>query len=167
MRIDIDENTRQSFDNIAVMRLRQRGHYDKATIRAILDDVLIVSVASIAHDEDGTAYPVCLPMLFARTVSGNDEDVIFLHGANANRTMRLDDEQLCLSATIVDSLVLAKSAFNSSANYRSACLFGRATPVRDDIERLRALELITNHVCADRWRHTRPPKPAELQVDRL
>ena len=103
-----------------VRQIREKAAYDKETVHGILDAGLIAHVAFV---QDGA--PVVVPMLYAR-----DGETIYLHGARKARIIRMleQTEQASLNVTIVDALVLARSTFNSSMNYRSVTVFGKPTP---------------------------------------
>jgi uncharacterized protein len=138
-----------------VRRVPARGHYERETIEAILDEALI-SHLGFVHDEQ----PVVIPMLHARI-----GDVLYLHGSSASRLMRTlgGGVPVCATTTLVDGLVLARSAFHHSVNYRSVVVFGRARLVEPEEERLRALELLTDRLVPDRWPEVRPPTRQELK----
>jgi nitroimidazol reductase NimA-like FMN-containing flavoprotein (pyridoxamine 5'-phosphate oxidase superfamily) len=138
-----------------VRRVPARGHYERETIEAILDEALI-SHLGFVHDEQ----PVVIPMLHARI-----GDVLYLHGSSASRLMRTlgGGAPVCATTTLVDGLVLARSAFHHSVNYRSVVVFGRARLVEPEEERLRALELLTDRLVPDRWPEVRPPTRQELK----
>jgi len=135
-------------------RLPDQGRYDRTTIDAILDAGLICHVGFV---EDGL--PVVIPMLYAR-----DADRIIMHGSSASRLTQALSTGLdaCLNVTLVDGLVLARSAFNSSMNYRSVVIFGRATAIKDPADKTRALRLFSEHIMPGRWEEIRPPKDIEL-----
>jgi uncharacterized protein len=137
-----------------VRRLPDRAAYDAETIHAILD---AAPVGHVGFVQDGR--PVVIPMLF-----GRDGDDIYLHGSVASRLQRsmATSLEVCLTVTLVDGLVLARSAFHHSMNYRSAVLFGRAEAVHGD-EKERALRAISEHLIAGRWDEVRPPTSLELR----
>jgi nitroimidazol reductase NimA-like FMN-containing flavoprotein (pyridoxamine 5'-phosphate oxidase superfamily) len=141
-------------DATRVKRRPERAAYDADTINTILDAATIGHVGFIA---DGR--PVVIPMLY-----GRDGDVLYLHGSVASRLQRTlaDGIDVCLTVTIVDGLVLARSAFHHSMNYRSAVVMGRATPVAGE-EKERALLAISEHVAPGRWDESRRPSPVELR----
>jgi uncharacterized protein len=141
-------------DRTRVRRVPQRGTYDRETIDAILDEALI-SHMGFVHD----GQPVVIPTLHARL-----GDRLFLHGSAASRMLRtlVKGAPVCATATLVDGLVLARSAFHHSVNYRSVVVFGQATPVEPD-ERIRALELFTEKLVPGRWADVRPPTRQELK----
>lgn len=135
-------------------RLPDQGRYDRATVDAVLDAGLVCHVGFV---EDGL--PVVIPMLYAR-----DGDRIVMHGSSASRLTRALSTGIdaCLNVTLVDGLVLARSAFNASMNYRSVVVFGKATSIEDPIEKTRALRLFSEHIMPGRWAEIRPPKDIEL-----
>jgi nitroimidazol reductase NimA-like FMN-containing flavoprotein (pyridoxamine 5'-phosphate oxidase superfamily) len=142
-----------------VRRIPERGIYDRAAIEAILDEGLFCHVGFI-HD----GLPVVIPTLYARV-----GDVVYVHGSSASRTLRtLSTEcDVCLTVTLLDGLVLARSAFHHSANYRSVVIFGRARLVDDAAEKLAALEAFAEHVAPGRWADVRPPTGLELKATKV
>jgi uncharacterized protein len=142
-------------DRTRVRRTPQRGAYERDTIDAILDETLISHVGFV-HD----AHPVVIPTLHARL-----GDRLYLHGSAASRMLRtlLKGVPVCVTATLVDGLVLARSAFHHSVNYRSVVVFGEATAVEPEEERLKALELFTEKLVPGRWGEVRPPTRQELK----
>jgi uncharacterized protein len=142
-------------DRTRVRRTPQRGAYERDTIDAILDETLISHVGFV-HD----AHPVVIPTLHARL-----GDRLYLHGSAASRMLRtlLRGVPVCVTATLVDGLVLARSAFHHSVNYRSVVVFGEATAVEPEEERLKALELFTEKLVPGRWGEVRPPTRQELK----
>jgi nitroimidazol reductase NimA-like FMN-containing flavoprotein (pyridoxamine 5'-phosphate oxidase superfamily) len=139
-----------------VHRHPERGDYDRATIDAILDEALICHVAF--NDDEGA--PRCLPTIHARVA-----DTIYLHGSRAARAWKAlrAGAEVCIVATIVDGLVLARSAFNHSMNYRSVVVFGRAREVTDPDELHTAATAITAHVAPGRETEARMPTPEEYR----
>lgn len=141
-------------DLTTVGRLAERGAYDFPTISAIFDAALICHVGFVA--EDGR--PVVLPTIHARI-----DRALYLHGSVLARWLKnADGARLCITVTIVDDIVLARSVFHSSMNYRSAVAMGRAEIVRSPQERQAAFEAITEHVCPGRWNDSRWPTDGEL-----
>lgn len=140
---------------IKVKRSPQRGIYDFEKITQILDADFHCSVSFIDND-----YPVNIP-----TIYGRKGDRIFIHGSVVSRMIKeLEKEiNLCLNVTIVDGLVLAKSAYHHSLNYRSVVIFGKATLVGED-EKLEALKCISEHMIPGRWEEVRQPSKKELKV---
>jgi nitroimidazol reductase NimA-like FMN-containing flavoprotein (pyridoxamine 5'-phosphate oxidase superfamily) len=144
-------------DRVRLRRRRDRGSHDRAAIDAILDEALIAHLG-IA---DGDGQPFVVPTLHARA-----GDVVYCHGSAAGRTMRAlaAGVPACLTVSLIDGLVLARSAMHHSANYRSVMLLGRAREVRDRAELLAATEAIVEHVVPGRWADVRPPTPKELKA---
>ncbi|GAB4208146.1 MAG: pyridoxamine 5'-phosphate oxidase family protein [Roseiflexaceae bacterium] len=139
-----------------VRRLPKRGHYDRATIDPIIDAALICHVGFV---QDGQ--PFVIPTLHAR--DGAD---ILLHGASTSRMVQhlAAGEPACLTITHVDGIVLARSVFHHSINYRSAVLFGRAEPIESPEEKLEALARFTERLLPGRWQDARPPNAQELKA---
>jgi nitroimidazol reductase NimA-like FMN-containing flavoprotein (pyridoxamine 5'-phosphate oxidase superfamily) len=142
-------------DRTRVRRVPQRGVYDRETIHGILDEALI-SHLGFVHD----GAPVVIPTLHARL-----GDRLYLHGSAASRMLRTLERgaPVCATATLVDGLVLARSAFHHSVNYRSVVVFGQATLVQAEQERLEALELFTEKLVPGRWSAVRRPTRQELK----
>jgi uncharacterized protein len=140
-------------DHLRVRRKAERGVYDRTVIDAIFDEALYCHVGFVA---DGR--PVVIPTLHARV-----GDRLYLHGASGNRMLRTAAAggQICVTATLVDGLVLAKSVFHHSINYRSAVVMGVASVVEGD-EKRAALRAFTDHVAPGRWEETRQPTETEL-----
>ena len=139
-----------------VRRLPQRAAYDEATIHAILDNGLLCHIGFVHEGQ-----PFVLPTTYARL-----GDALVLHGSAASRMLRgvRDGIPICVTVTLLDGLVLARSAFHHSMNYRSVVILGVATEVTDDAERLHALEAIVEHVNPGRWAEVRPPNERELKA---
>jgi uncharacterized protein len=138
-----------------VRRRAQRGVYDRAQVHAILDEGFVCHVAFVLDGQ-----PFVIPTAYAR--SGEQ---IYIHGSPASRLMRGNEEiDLCLTVTLVDALVLARSAFHTSINYRSVVVVGRSRPVTDLIEKWQALRCFTNHVIAGRWEHAKQPTEKDLKA---
>lgn len=143
-------------DRIRVRRAPERGRYDRQTIDAVLDRGL---VAHVAFAEDGR--PCCIPMLYARV-----GDRVYVHGSTASRLMRTlgSGVPACLTVTLVHGLVLARSAYEHSANYESAVVFGRFETVDDPDARLEAYEAFTEKLLPGRWNEVRQPSRQELKA---
>lgn len=137
-------------------QLREKAGYDKATVHAILDSAFVAHVGFVQD-----AAPVVVPMIY-----GREAETLYLHGARKARVIRLLEAggPACVSVTLVDGLVIARSAFNSSVNYRSVTLFGTPRLVTDRSERLRALEIITEQALPGRWAELRAPNERELKM---
>ncbi|MBA3690021.1 MAG: pyridoxamine 5'-phosphate oxidase family protein, partial [Actinobacteria bacterium] len=137
-----------------VRRHPERGAYDREVVNAILDEALICHLAYVA--DDGS--PRVIPTIHTRV-----EDTLYLHGSAASRTMRATKTGLDVAvvATIVDGLVLARSAANHSMNYRSVVVYGTAREVTDPSERLVVARSIVEHVIPGRAEHVRMPDETE------
>jgi nitroimidazol reductase NimA-like FMN-containing flavoprotein (pyridoxamine 5'-phosphate oxidase superfamily) len=142
-------------DRIRVKREPERGRYDRETIDAILDEAL---VSHLGFSVEGQ--PFVIPTLHARV-----DDLVYVHGSAASRMLRELDGgvPVCLTATLFDGLVLAKSVFNHSVNYRSVAVFGTATRIPDD-EKEAALFALTEQLAPGRWDEVRAPTPQELKA---
>jgi nitroimidazol reductase NimA-like FMN-containing flavoprotein (pyridoxamine 5'-phosphate oxidase superfamily) len=139
-----------------VKRLPDRGAYDSETVHKILDEGLICHVGFSVDEQ-----PFVIPTGFARV-----GDTLYIHGSAASRMLRTLAEgvQVCVTVTLLDGLVLARSAFHHSMNYRSVVMLGRATLVSDPAEKLKALEAFTEHIVRGRWNDVRLPTEAELKA---
>lgn len=143
-------------DRTRVRRLPDRGRYGRAEIDAILDEGF---VAHVGFAVDGR--PWTMPTSYARV-----GDVLYLHGAAANHALSAlaGGAEACVTVTLVDGLVLARSQFHHSVNYRSVMVFGRAERVDDPDEKARALEAVVEHVIPGRSADSRAPTPTELRA---
>lgn len=139
-----------------VTRRPERGHYDKTTVHAILDEALFCHVGFVS---DGR--PLVIPAIQARI-----GETLYLHGAAAGRLLETAGSavDLCVTATLLDGLVLARSWFAHSMNYRSVVVVGVGRAVTDLVEKARALRAIVEHVAPGRSRDSRPPTPKEMDV---
>jgi uncharacterized protein len=139
-----------------VKRLPKRGKYDQATVFSILDTAF---VCHVGFTVDGQPYVI--PTNFGR--SG---DMLYLHGSAASRMLRQLSEGIpvCVTVTHVDGLVLARSAFHHSVNYRSVVILGQARLVEDPAEKMEALRIFTEHVMKGRWNDVRQPTEQELKA---
>ena len=139
-----------------IKRKPKRGLYEREVIYQILDEALICHVGFVENKQ-----PCVIPINFTRV-----GDAIFLHGAKASRLLKHIGAgyPVCVEVTLVDGLVLARSVFNHSVNYRSVVLFGRGRPVEEFQEKLAALEAITDHIIPGRWREARLPNRKELNA---
>jgi uncharacterized protein len=138
-----------------VKRLPKRGAYDRATIDAILDEALICHLGFVV---DGA--PVVIP-----TIHWREGDQLYFHGSAASRMLRTLREGVdaCVTVTLLDGLVLARSAFHHSMNYRSVVVFGNARVVEDREEKLRALDRLVEHIIPGRSAIVRGPNESELR----
>jgi nitroimidazol reductase NimA-like FMN-containing flavoprotein (pyridoxamine 5'-phosphate oxidase superfamily) len=139
-----------------VRRLPDRGAYDSETVFKILDEGLICHVGFSVDDQ-----PIVIPTGYARV-----EDTVYIHGSAASRMLKTLAEgvQVCVTVTLLDGLVLARSAFHHSMNYRSVVMLGRATLVSDPAEKIKALEAFTEHIVRGRWNDVRLPTESELKA---
>jgi nitroimidazol reductase NimA-like FMN-containing flavoprotein (pyridoxamine 5'-phosphate oxidase superfamily) len=144
-------------ERVRLRRRRERGSYERRIIDAILDEALVAHLGIV----DGDGQPFVVPTLHARC--GN---VVYLHGSAAGRAMRAlaAGARACLTVSLIDGLVLARSAMHHSANYRSVMLIGRATSVADPAEKLAAFRAIVEHVVPGRWADVRAPTSRELEA---
>jgi len=144
-------------DRSRVRRTRERGFYDRATILRILDCGLHCHVGFLA---DG--HPFVIPTMY-----WHDENHLYFHGSRASRMMRAaEGRSVCVTVTHFDGLVLARSAFHHSANYRSVSIFGTAEPI-DEAGRAVQLEHLMERLFPGRWRQLRPVRRKELKATRV
>ncbi len=138
-----------------VKRLAKRAVYEKSQVHAILDEGFLCHVGFAVDGQ-----PYVIPTGYARV-----EDRIYIHGSAASRMLRTLDQgvDVCLTVTLVDGFVLARSAFHHSMNYRSVMVLGRARLVTDPEEKLLALRSFTNHIVPGRWDEVRQPTEQELK----
>jgi len=142
-------------ERVRLGRLAERGHHDFDTISSILDDGMICHVGLNAG-----ADPVVFP-----TIYGRIERNLYIHGSAIARWMTSLSESipLCVTVSLLDEIVLARSAYQHSLNYRSVVALGRAVAVIDEAEKLSALEAIVEQVCRGRWKDVRAPQRSELR----
>jgi nitroimidazol reductase NimA-like FMN-containing flavoprotein (pyridoxamine 5'-phosphate oxidase superfamily) len=136
-------------------RLPKRGSYDRETIEAILDEGFICHVGFVSEGK-----PFVIPTGYARV-----GDRLIIHGSQASRMLRTlaQGVDVCVTITLIDGLVLARSAFHHSMNYRSVVVFGRATVVDDPDEKIAALRALSEHMIPGRWDDVREPNKLELK----
>ena len=142
-------------DRTKVRRLGKRAVYDKAQIYAILDEGYVCHVGFVAGGQ-----PYVIPTLYARA-----GDQIYIHGSPASRMLRTLEQgrDICLTVTLVDGLVLARSVCHHSMNYRSVAVFGKARLVTAPDEKMEALRTFTNHLAPGSWEVARKPNPQEME----
>ena len=142
-------------DRTQVKRLPKRGAYDRETVFKILDEAFVCHVGFVVDGQ-----PYVIPTNFGR--SG---DTLYLHGSAASRMLRTLSEGIpvCVTVTLVDGLVLARSAFHHSVNYRSVVILGTAHLVGDPAEKMEALRLFTEHIMKGRWDDIRLPTDQEMK----
>ncbi len=138
-----------------VRRLPERGSYDRTQIDSILDEALYCHVGIVAPD----GYPVVIPTIHTRV-----GDTLYFHGSPASRLLRAMNtgDEVCVTVTLLDGLVIARSAFHNSMNYRSVVVIGVPRLVESPAEKLAALEAITNHIVRGRWAESRPVTDKEI-----
>jgi uncharacterized protein len=143
-------------DRIRVKREPHRGRYDRETIDAILDEALVSHLGFCVEGR-----PFVIPTLHARV-----DDTVYVHGSAASRMLRELDggAPVCLTATLFDGLVLAKSVFNHSVDYRCAVVFGTASRVPDGDAKAAALRALTEQLAPGRWEEARQPTEQELKA---
>ncbi len=139
-----------------VVREPHRGVYDRDTVNAILDEAFLCHVGFVA---DGQPYVI-------PTSYGRDGDVLYVHGSAASRMLRNLDKGIpvCITITLLDGLVLARSVFNHSMNYRSVVILGTATLLDDPAEKIAALRALSEHILPGRWEDARQPSEKELKA---
>lgn len=144
-------------ENTCLRRLPKRGSYDRATVHAIIDEAMIAHVGFSGPD----GQPVVLPTAVARV-----GETLIIHGSVISRMMKTlaGGVPLCLTVTHVDGVVLAKSAFHHSMNYRSVTVFGRARTIEDPAAREAALRALTDHLAPGRWDLLRPVTAKEVKA---
>ena len=143
-------------DQNRIRRMPERGHYDRESIYPIIDEALICHVGIVVDGQ-----PVVIPTIHARI-----GDELVLHGAPASRLLKYVQagHPLCVTITLLDGLVVARSAFNSSMNYRSVVIYGHGRLIDDDAEKLAALAAVTEHLLPGRWQEVRPTTQKELDA---
>ncbi|HZM88414.1 MAG TPA: pyridoxamine 5'-phosphate oxidase family protein [Blastocatellia bacterium] len=143
-------------ERTTLKRLPKRGEYDHAAVYQILDEAFICHVGFITGDK-----PIVIPTSFARIA--ND---LYIHGSAASRMLQSLEGgiDVCVTVTLIDGLVLARSAFHHSINYRSVVIFGNASIVTDLDEKTNALQAFTEHIVPGRWEDVRPPNESEMRA---
>ena len=137
-------------------RAHERGSYDRATVHAILDAALICHVAFL-HD----GAPAVIP-----TAHWREGDVLYIHGSSASRAIRALEagSPACVAVTLTDGLVLARSGYNHSIDYRSVVIYGTARKVADEAEKLATLKTFMEKVAPGRWDELRAPNAQEIKA---
>jgi nitroimidazol reductase NimA-like FMN-containing flavoprotein (pyridoxamine 5'-phosphate oxidase superfamily) len=143
-------------DRTKLKRLPKRGHFDRETVYGILDEGFICHVGFAPEGR-----PFVIPTGYARV-----GDKLYIHGSQASRMLRTlsDGIDACVTVTIIDGLVLARSAFHHSMNYRSVIIFGRATIVEEGEEKMKALLALSEHIIRGRWAEVREPTESEMKM---
>ncbi len=139
-----------------VKRLPKRGNYDRETVHKILDAAFVCHVGFCVEGQ-----PFVIPTNFGRA-----GDTLYLHGSAASRMLRTlsGEVPICVTVTHVDGLVLARSAFHHSVNYRSVVILGKARLVENPAEKMEALRIFTEHVMKGRWDEVRQPTEQEMKA---
>jgi len=139
-----------------VVREPQLAVYDRATVNQILDEAFLCHVGFVA---DGQPYVI-------PTSYGRDGNVLYIHGSAASRMLRNLDQgvPVCVTVTLLDGLVLARSVFNHSMNYRSVVVLATASLVDDPAEKIKALRALSEHIIPGRWQDVRQPNEKELKA---
>jgi len=139
-----------------VIREPERGVYDRESAYKILDEAFLCHVGFAV---DGQPYVI-------PTSYGREGDVLYIHGSAASRMLKRIDEGIpvCITVTLLDGLVLARSLFNHSMNYRSVVILGTATAVKDPAEKVAALKVLSDHILPHRWEDARQPNEKELKA---
>ncbi len=143
-------------DRTKLKRLPKRGHFDRETVYGILDEGFICHVGFAPGGQ-----PVVIPTGYARV-----DDTLYIHGSQASRMLKTlaGGVDACVTVTIIDGLVLARSAFHHSMNYRSVVIFGRATLIEDREEKYTALVALSEHIIRGRWNDVREPTEQEMRA---
>jgi nitroimidazol reductase NimA-like FMN-containing flavoprotein (pyridoxamine 5'-phosphate oxidase superfamily) len=142
--------------NNKLRQLREKAVYDTSTVHAVLDAGLVAAVGFV---QDGA--PIVVPMIY-----GREGETIYLHGARKARVIRLleQTEQACVNVTLLDGIVFARSAFNSSMNYRSVTIYGKPTLVEGRDEKLHAMRVISENTMPGRWDELRESLQREVKM---
>ncbi len=153
---EIPQEQLTATERTQVRRLPQRGQYEQQVIYQILDEGLVCHVGFAVDGQ-----PFVIPTAYGRV-----DDRLYIHGSPASRMLRSlqGGIEICVTITLLDGLVLARSAFHHSMNYRSIVIFGTATMVESADQKLEALRAFTEHVVPGRWAEVRPPSRQELQA---
>ncbi len=151
-----DNNDLAPTDRTALKRIPERGHFDRDTVNAIIDEAMICHVGIV----DETGRPVVIP-----TFHGRDGDDLLIHGSAASRLLRTArNSEVCVTITLIDSLVLARTAFHHSANYRSVVVFGVPEHITDDAEADAALNVLVEALIPGRMAEVRPNTNKEIRA---
>ena len=146
-------------DKTKVRRIPKRGFYDKETIYRILDNDFICQIGFVHN-----GYPVVIP-----TIYGRNEDVLYFHGASVSRMLQTLEKgiQISVNVTKTNGIVLARSAFHHSLNYESVTIFGSATLVKNEKDKIEALRIISDQIIPERWGEVRAPNKKELNITKV
>jgi nitroimidazol reductase NimA-like FMN-containing flavoprotein (pyridoxamine 5'-phosphate oxidase superfamily) len=146
-------------DKTKVKRIPKRGFYDKETIFRILDNDFVCQIGFVYNN-----YPVVIP-----TIYGRKDDILYFHGAGVSRMLQTLEKgvSISLNVTKTNGIVLARSAFHHSLNYESVTIFGNATLVENEKDKLKALQIISNQIIPERWEEVRLPNKKELNITKV
>jgi uncharacterized protein len=147
--------TLQATDRSKVRSRPRLGHHDRTIVNQILDEALVVHIGFVVNDQ-----PFVIPMGY-----GRDGDRLYIHGSAASRMLKSLERgvEMCVSATLLDGIVIARSLFHHEMNYRSVVLFGRATLVESEEEKMHALKVLSEQIIPGRWEQARTPTPQEVK----
>lgn len=142
-----------------VRRIPKRGFYDKGTIYRILDDDFVCQIGFVYNN-----YPVVIP-----TIYGRKDDTLYFHGASVSRMLQTIEKgiQISVNVTRTNAIVLARSAFHHSLNYESVTIFGNATLVDNEKDKIEALHIISDQIIPERWEEVRAPNKKELNITKV
>ncbi len=142
-----------------VKRIPKRGHYDTETINRILDNDFICQIGFVFNN-----YPVVIP-----TIYGRKDDTLYFHGASVSRMLQTLEKgvQISVNITKTNGIVLARSAFHHSLNYESVTIFGNATLVENEEDKIKALHVISDQIIPERWHEVRAPNKKELNITKV
>ena len=143
-------------DRTRLHRLAARGHYERETVYSILDEGFVCHLGFV-----DAGHPYVIPMAYGRA-----GDLVYVHGSSASRALRVaaSGVPVCLTVTHVDGIVLARSVFNHSMNYRSVVILGVAVAIREEDEKQLALQTLTERLVPGRWDDARRPNRKELRA---
>jgi len=146
-------------DKTKVKRIPKRGFYDKETIFRILDNDFVCQIGFVYNN-----YPVVIP-----TIYGRKGDKLYFHGASVSRMLQTLEKgvSISLNVTKTNGIVLARSAFHHSLNYESVTIFGNATLVENEKDKLKALQIISDQIIPERWEEVRLPNKKELNITKV
>jgi hypothetical protein len=147
--------TLQATDRSKVQRRARLGYHDRVIVNKILDEALVVHVGFVVDNQ-----PFVIPMGY-----GREGDRLYIHGSTASRMLQTLENgvDLCVTATLLDGIVIARSLFHHEMNYRSVVLFGRATLVEGENEKIHALEVLSEQIILGRWEQARKPTTQEVK----
>ena len=146
-------------DKTKVKRIPKRSFYDKETIFRILDNDFVCQIGFVYNN-----YPVVIP-----TIYGRKDDILYFHGASVSRMLQTLEKgvSISLNVTKTNGIVLARSAFHHSLNYESVTIFGNATLVENEKDKLKALQIISDQIIPERWEEVRLPNKKELNITKV